>query len=141
VYDCPTLNANIGDACNDGNPNTINDTVQSDCSCAGTPVSSGCNVTYNLNGNVLTINNVVAPLSSVKVFNQSFTTLFACDDWSGGNTCNATRVTELISYKFKLMQIGKRRFVIFLKPLLSVVLLRLRHVALVQLRPIFSVII
>ncbi len=37
VYDCPDLNANIGDACDDGNPGTINDVVNSDCECEGEP--------------------------------------------------------------------------------------------------------
>ncbi len=35
--DCPVLGFNIGDPCDDGDPNTTNDIVQSDCSCAGTP--------------------------------------------------------------------------------------------------------
>ncbi len=33
--DCPALNANIGDPCDDGDPQTANDKVQADCSCAG----------------------------------------------------------------------------------------------------------
>ena len=36
TYDCPTLKLNKGAACNDNNPNTINDKVQNDCTCAGT---------------------------------------------------------------------------------------------------------
>lgn len=32
----------IGSACNDLNPNTINDAIQSDCQCAGTPIDPGC---------------------------------------------------------------------------------------------------
>ncbi|MCB0626836.1 MAG: hypothetical protein KDC43_23690, partial [Saprospiraceae bacterium] len=36
AYDCPDLLANIGDPCNDGDPCTVNDVIQSDCSCAGT---------------------------------------------------------------------------------------------------------
>ena len=36
TYDCPGLQLNIGDPCDDGDPCTINDTVQSDCSCLGT---------------------------------------------------------------------------------------------------------
>jgi len=39
-FDCPNLNANIGDSCNDGNSNTINDVVNHNCHCVGTPV--GC---------------------------------------------------------------------------------------------------
>ena len=38
TYDCPDLQANIGDACDDGDPNTENDMVTADCGCAGTPV-------------------------------------------------------------------------------------------------------
>ena len=37
--DCPALNANIGDACDDGIAITINDTVLSGCICAGTVIS------------------------------------------------------------------------------------------------------
>ena len=35
AFDCPILEANIGDACDDGNPNTINDVVNEDCECEG----------------------------------------------------------------------------------------------------------
>lgn len=38
VFDCPGLQANIGDPCDDGDPCTENDTIQSDCTCAGTVV-------------------------------------------------------------------------------------------------------
>ncbi len=36
VYDCPALEANIGDLCDDGDPSTGNDVVGADCVCAGT---------------------------------------------------------------------------------------------------------
>jgi hypothetical protein len=32
----------IGTSCNDSNPNTINDIVQNNCECAGTPIDPGC---------------------------------------------------------------------------------------------------
>lgn len=35
VYNCPAISKNIGDVCDDGNPATANDRVQSDCSCRG----------------------------------------------------------------------------------------------------------
>jgi hypothetical protein len=35
-YDCPTIQKNIGDSCDDGKANTTNDKVQSDCTCKGT---------------------------------------------------------------------------------------------------------
>ena len=34
-YDCPNLMANIGDQCDDGNPETTNDTVTPNCTCDG----------------------------------------------------------------------------------------------------------
>ena len=36
--DCPNLNLNIGDNCDDNNPNTENDTVDSNCICTGTAI-------------------------------------------------------------------------------------------------------
>ena len=40
--DCEELGSNIGAACDDGNPLTINDTVTEDCECMGTPVDAPC---------------------------------------------------------------------------------------------------
>ena len=40
VYDCPSLSAYFGDACDDGDNTTINDTVDNDCNCAGTPTTA-----------------------------------------------------------------------------------------------------
>ncbi len=34
-YSCPTAFSNIGDVCDDGNPNTADETLQADCSCGG----------------------------------------------------------------------------------------------------------
>lgn len=34
-FDCTELNANIGDACDDGDPNTVGDVVTEDCECSG----------------------------------------------------------------------------------------------------------
>lgn len=47
--DCPELNANIGDSCDDGNQNTVNDTLSEDCTCEGTPSfgSLSGNITWN----------------------------------------------------------------------------------------------
>ena len=38
-FDCPELEANIGDACDDMDPNTTNDVVTEDCECIGTPAA------------------------------------------------------------------------------------------------------
>src|SRR5699024_4212453 len=40
VFDCPNLEANIGDACDDGDDNTVNDTINEDCECVGIPAVS-----------------------------------------------------------------------------------------------------
>ncbi|MCP4124379.1 MAG: T9SS type A sorting domain-containing protein, partial [Bacteroidetes bacterium] len=48
-YDCPNLQAYIGQACDDGNPNTYGDTVQGDCTCKGNPPS--CVNTYQIDFN------------------------------------------------------------------------------------------
>ncbi|MCB0599054.1 MAG: T9SS type A sorting domain-containing protein, partial [Phaeodactylibacter sp.] len=39
VYDCPSLSANFGSPCDDGDNTTINDVVDGDCNCAGTPTA------------------------------------------------------------------------------------------------------
>ena len=39
-FDCPNLQANIGGACDDGDATTVNDTVNADCECVGTPIAS-----------------------------------------------------------------------------------------------------
>ena len=38
TYDCPTLQKNIGDACDDGNPNTTSDRIRAGCICQGDAV-------------------------------------------------------------------------------------------------------
>ena len=38
TFDCPTFGANIGDACDDGDEMTENDTINEDCECVGTPI-------------------------------------------------------------------------------------------------------
>ncbi|HEY0976773.1 MAG TPA: T9SS type A sorting domain-containing protein, partial [Flavobacteriales bacterium] len=38
IYDCPVLEANIGDDCNDNDATTENDTVNDQCVCVGTPI-------------------------------------------------------------------------------------------------------
>ncbi|NEN25081.1 T9SS type A sorting domain-containing protein [Cryomorpha ignava] len=37
-FDCPQLEANIGDACDDQNADTENDVIDANCGCAGTPI-------------------------------------------------------------------------------------------------------
>jgi hypothetical protein len=40
TYDCTNLQKNIGESCDDGNPNTTNDRVQGDCNCKGEAVKT-----------------------------------------------------------------------------------------------------
>ncbi|MFT4770730.1 MAG: hypothetical protein ACI9D1_000752, partial [Cryomorphaceae bacterium] len=51
VVDCPGL-GNIGDACDDGDPATINDAITEDCECLGTPPPAGqvCGISIDVTG-------------------------------------------------------------------------------------------
>jgi len=81
---------NIGDACNDGNGNTSNDQVQSDCTCAGTAnPTSGCTAMISSSGRTITISNLQGAIKSVKFLSSSFATLQSCDTW-GGTLCGNT---------------------------------------------------
>ena len=90
TFDCPALGANIGDACNDGNANTTNDQVQSNCTCAGTPTGGGtCNATVTASGNKVTVAGVTGAFQQVIVSDASWNTVFSCDSW-GGTSCGNT---------------------------------------------------
>lgn len=89
TFDCPALNANIGDSCDDGNANTTNDQVQSNCTCAGTPVAGGtCNATITATGNKVTVSGVTGTYQQVIVADASWNTVFSCDSW-GGTACGS----------------------------------------------------
>ncbi len=90
TYDCPALSKNIGDSCNDGNSNTTNDKVQSDCTCAGTPVGGNtCNASITASGNKVTVSGVTGTFQQVIVTDASWNTVFSCDSW-GGTACGST---------------------------------------------------
>ncbi len=40
-FDCPSLEADIGDACDDTDPNTENDQITNSCGCEGIPIATG----------------------------------------------------------------------------------------------------
>ena len=92
TFDCPVLNADIGDACDDGNANTNNDTVNGNCQCVGTPVSTGCDVTITQDGNSIKVNGLNAAITSVKLLDQSWNTLASCDDWT--NPCGSMELFD-----------------------------------------------
>jgi len=54
----------IGASCNDGNGNTTNDVVQSNCTCAGTSTGGGGIVNEDCNGNTITHGNGTITLTS-----------------------------------------------------------------------------
>ncbi|MBL0082354.1 MAG: hypothetical protein IPP37_07920 [Saprospiraceae bacterium] len=54
---CATLNLFIGNACNDNNPNTLNDVVNASCECAGTPDPNYCTTLNLFIGNACNDNN------------------------------------------------------------------------------------
>ena len=79
----PNFPATPGTACNDGNPNTINDVVGADgCSCAGTPNTGEpdcANIGISVqNGKIVVTGLDGAPISSVQIFNQAWQTQFQC---------------------------------------------------------------
>ena len=65
VYDCPALQANIGDSCDDNNPSTSNDVVNAACECFGT-----INSTYVANDDSICIN--VGDQFVLNVFTNDF---------------------------------------------------------------------
>jgi len=94
AFDCPALGANIGDACNDGNANTTNDQVQSDCTCSGTsappppPAGGSCNASISVSGSTVSVNGLSGAFQQVIVADASWNTVFSCDSW-GGTPCAA----------------------------------------------------
>jgi len=74
--DCDDNDASLpaapGTACNDGNPDTENDVIGADgCSCAGTPINTGCNPTFVLSPGNVTVNGLNGAVNSVKILDIS----------------------------------------------------------------------
>ncbi len=83
VYNCPSLKKNIGDACDDGNSNTTNDKIQSDCSCKGTAVNTS-GLTIQCPSDI-TVNVTNGASTQLKWQEPTVTT--TCPDNSGTSTC------------------------------------------------------
>ncbi len=71
--DCDDNNANlpatVGSACDDGDTTTENDIIGADgCSCAGTPISTGCNPMYTINGNILSVTGLNGEHNSINIY-------------------------------------------------------------------------
>jgi len=87
-----SIPANPGTACNDGNSNTINDEIQSDgCTCAGEPDNGGdCDISYTIGNNGITVSGLNAPHIKMRVFNESWQSIYQCFD-----DCNNPQVINL----------------------------------------------
>ena len=96
--DCPNLGLNIGNTCDDGDPNTIDDVVQPDCTCAGVEVlAGGCNVIWAVDETSVSIVNfpVGDYYNTVTVRNASNGQLIDhCNNWTNP-TCGTDVVFEL----------------------------------------------
>ncbi len=76
VVDCPNLNADFGDSCDDNNPDTENDSVQTDCTCSGTPVNNGmCNVIITIGPGAITFDNLNDRHNRIILFDENLTTI------------------------------------------------------------------
>ena len=93
----PNLPASPGTSCNDFDSNTTNDQIQSDgCTCSGTPVGGGCNVSVSSGSNSITISGLTSD-ANTKVFNSSVSNVvFSCNPWQG-NPCTGTETVSGLS--------------------------------------------
>ena len=82
----PLLPAEVGSPCNDNNPATTNDTIQSDgCTCEGTIIGGTCNVqvhTTNV-GTGLGLVEIggMTPNDNLKLFNKDYNIVYECAPW------------------------------------------------------------
>lgn len=91
----PNVPATAGSSCNDNNSNTTNDIIQSDgCTCAGTPIAGGCNITGTVDGTSITISGMTADMN-LKLFDQAFGSAYSCNPWNGNPCSGSTTVTGL----------------------------------------------
>ena len=105
----PNLPASPGTACDDGDPDTDNDVIQSDgCTCQGQVVVSGdCStITISSGSGSIMVTVVNSPISQVQVFDPSWVPIFDCN-----GTCNSsTSIDGLIDgtyfVKVKLFTAG-----------------------------------
>ncbi len=92
----PDVPASAGTPCNDNNHNTENDVIQSDmCTCAGTPVVGGCNVSYSeTDFGEITITGLTSA-ENTKIFDSSASSsgiVWQCNPWS--TDCTNTEVVS-----------------------------------------------
>ncbi len=78
---CPLLGLNVGSPCDDGNPATINDTVNANCECLGVPVNDHCDGAIALECGLPVSGNTVGASSSGLDSYCGFTASSALDVW------------------------------------------------------------
>ena len=83
--DCNDFNANLpaiaGTSCDDGNPETEDDVIQADgCTCEGTVITTGCNISYSNTANSITVNGAIGAHVRVRIFDSSWNILEECFD-------------------------------------------------------------
>ncbi|MFK7807653.1 MAG: lysyl oxidase family protein [Saprospiraceae bacterium] len=88
----PNLPLAVGASCDDGNPDTENDMIQSDgCTCEGvTP--GGCNVMYIPGPDNITITGLGHPNVSVQVYDNNWSTVYSCF-----NNCSNPEIVDGLS--------------------------------------------
>jgi len=92
----PSIPTNPGTACNDYNPNTTNDVIQSDgCTCEGEMINNDqpdCDdVVITATNTGLTFSNLSeGPVTTVQVFNNNWSNQFSCS-----NNCSDTEIVAL----------------------------------------------
>ncbi len=92
----PNLPAIVGSTCNDNNSNTTNDVIQSDgCTCQGTIIGGGCNVSITSSNGGVTITGLTSA-ENAKLFNTSIATIWGCNPWSGTPCSNNESVNGLV---------------------------------------------
>ena len=94
----------IGASCNDGNANTTDDVVQSNCTCVGTPTGGGGIVNEDCNGNTISHGNGTITLISggnasfFKIFDENWQYIDNC----GYNCGTSFTVNGLPSGKYRV---------------------------------------
>jgi hypothetical protein len=99
VWNCPGLQKNVGDPCDDGNSLTINDRVQTDCTCRGT--SSGAGVTLQCPANI-SLTATGSAIGAVAIWNTPTTAT---------NCVAPCSSTPIAGFKF-ISRVGNREYYI-----------------------------
>ena len=93
----PSIPATVGSSCDDGNPETENDMIQSDaCTCAGVPVSNTCSVVVSNSNNSIVVTGLTNA-ENTKLFDSDYTVVWSCNPWSGSPCSSSETIDNLIT--------------------------------------------